>query len=469
MRIAQTGADSRNPAFYQKTLDAMGAFIPVLHQGVLYHEPSKTFGMPDFLIRADILEQLFNIKSEGPKGHYVAVDAKFSTLHILKDGAISTTQREYAAQVWLYSRALGLAQGFTPNGYLLGRGWQQAKSRGDNAFERLAIVYQGSAVGNDAEQAVKWIHKVRAMGPDSKPPAPNMKSLSDSPWHHAKKQIAQETGELTAMYFLNPDKRDALLRMGITSYLDPKLTAEVAGVTGMTIAPRFDAILDVNRGNDLVLPKKLRDGEWRVTEGFCDVFTDFETYSGAISEDFAQLPLKGGEPRIFQSGLGWMEAGVWQSKTYTSKGLSSDAEREIIQAWLDDMDAIQRRLGGKLRVWCYSQAEASNYSEAYNAARVRHNTRNWPEIEWADLLKIIRDEPFVVKGALGFGLKAVAKALAAHGLIDIHWPDSAVADGLGASMAGWSQDPELLMACQFYNEVDTKAMYAVLSYLRKNH
>ena len=60
----------------------------------------------------------------------------------------------------------------------------------------------------------------------------------------------------------------------------------------------------------------------------------------------------------------------------------------------------------------------------------------------------MREEPVVVRGALGFGLKAVASALHTHGLIKTDWVDSPI-DGLGAMAPArvnprWASSPYLL-------------------------
>lgn len=63
--------------------------------------------------------------------------------------------------------------------------------------------------------------------------------------------------------------------------------------------------------------------------------------------------------------------------------------------------------------------------------------RPWPSPRWFDFLKeVVRAEPVVIRGALGFGLKAVANAMYEFGLIETHW-DAGPADGLGAMMGAW--------------------------------
>jgi predicted RecB family nuclease len=86
----------------------------------------------------------------------------------------------------------------------------------------------------------------------------------------------------------------------------------------------------------------------------------------------------------------------------------------------------------------------------------------------------------VVRGAVGFGLKAVAKALHQHGLIGTRWGDGPV-DGLGAMVGAWwcageaashgraLHELDLMHEIRAYNEVDCRAMMEIVDYLRRNH
>ena len=85
-----------------------------------------------------------------------------------------------------------------------------------------------------------------------------------------------------------------------------------------------------------------------------------------------------------------------------------------------------------------------------------------------------------VRGALGFGLKAVATAFHSLGLIETDWADSPI-DGLGAMVGAWRCDGEakeqavpmgqlpLMNEIAHYNEVDCKLMMEIVCYLRASH
>jgi len=86
----------------------------------------------------------------------------------------------------------------------------------------------------------------------------------------------------------------------------------------------------------------------------------------------------------------------------------------------------------------------------------------------------------VVRGAMAFGLKSIAKAMHGHGLIQTLWDDGP-ADGLGAMMASWwcydeakrtgahITDIPVMREVIAYNEVDCRVMWEVVSYLRRAH
>ena len=92
----------------------------------------------------------------------------------------------------------------------------------------------------------------------------------------------------------------------------------------------------------------------------------------------------------------------------------------------------------------------------------------------------MRKEPVTVKGALGFGLKAVATAMHSQGWIETDWADSPV-DGLGAMVGAWRCDAEarqrgvsmatlpLMGEIAEYNQVDCEAMMEIVRYLRNHH
>ena len=150
------------------------------------------------------------------------------------------------------------------------------------------------------------------------------------------------------------------------------------------------------------------------------------------------------------------------------------------------MASVRDRLapGSDPRVIHWSGHEQSTLETAYNAATRRHPQRSaaWASPNWFDLLKlVIKAQPVVVRGAHGFGLKAMSKAMHRASLVTTQWTDGPT-DGLGAMVAAWTcqrelraghaarfEDLDLMQEVRAYNETDCKAMQEVLQHLRRHH
>ena len=157
----------------------------------------------------------------------------------------------------------------------------------------------------------------------------------------------------------------------------------------------------------------------------------------------------------------------------------------MIDAWLAHVDGLARRasLAGasEARLFHWSAAETVFMEGAYNSARARHPDRGWPPLGWYDILeRIVHPTPVVVRGARSFGLKAVARAMRSHGLIETEWGEG-LADGTGAMAGAWAAadaaakdgadlgQVDLMRDVSRYNEIDCRVMAEVLDHLRREH
>lgn len=241
-------------------------------------------------------------------------------------------------------------------------------------------------------------------------------------------------------------------------------------------------ILDVNRSDEHVHPAKIETArdEWFDIPAL-EFYVDFETVTD-LNDDFSTIPERGGQSLIFMIGCGHMEQGEWKFTVFTCDRLTQACERTIVETWIEHMEAVRARLAPEEtpKVIHWSHAEQSFLDTAFNSARTRQNA-TWPSINWYDfLVKVMREEPVVVRNSLAFGLKHVAKAMYRNGLIETSWGDGP-GDGLAAMVGAWRSDDEarrqdismrelpLMQAIEAYNEVDCKVMQEVIGYLRENH
>ena len=517
--ISQGPEDTRELGVAERTFDAMAEGVPVIHQGVLRDPEHRTYGAPDLLVRSDVLRQVFPgaIEEsqaavpapdlEGARWHYRVVDVKFTTLRLAAGGTLANqgSSPAYKAQLYIYNRALGRLQGFEPDSsYLLGRGWEQTVKgetlRGFSCLERLAPVPQsgtlagGRPIGDAAAAACGWMRELRREGaawrilPNPTRPElyPDLKNQQGGPWHAATRRIAEELEDLTSLWQVGVPGRRKGHEAGVYRWRDPRCTPAVLGVTGDKKPAILQALLDVNRTTDgePLRPGHIRaaEDEWR-SEPALEFYVDFETVSD-LADDFSSIPERGGQTLIFMIGCGHIEEGQWRFRCFVADALTGESEAAIIDAWLVHMETVRLRLvssGEAPRVIHWSPAEASTFETAYNSAKERHPGKDWPSPRWFDYLgRVVKAEPVVVRGAMGFGLKAVAKAMHGHGFIETLWGDGP-ADGLGAMIgAWWCQDeskrtgktlPEIDLMKEIvqYNEVDCRVMMEAIRYFRQHH
>ncbi len=513
---ASTGPeDSRSLDKGRETFEAMCQGSPIIYQGVLFDAENRTYGIPDLLVRSDVLRDLFpealtpqQVVEPAPdlpnaKWHYRVVDIKFRTLGLSANGDSdnASSAAAYKTQLFIYNRALGRLQGFGPPvSYLLGRGWTQGKERGSSSLDRLAPVPQSGTlarkrpISQAVAEAASWVRRVRTEGADwsilpepSVPELyPNDSNTQDGPWHNAKRRIIEELEDLTMLWQVGAPGRLKGHEAGIYRWTDPAVSPSIVGVTGDKRQRTFKRILEVNRLPDgpSVQPERIQAmrGEWHETPEL-EFYVDFETVSD-IADDFSNMPEKGGQVLIFMIGCGHLEGGQWSFSSFVVDSLTEPEEARIIDKWVVHMDSVRKRLapnGPAPKLVHWSPAEVTNFETAYNSAKERQNRSDWPSPEWFDFLRqVMREEPVVVRGALAFGLKPVAKAMHKLGLIDTLWDDGPT-DGLGAMVGAWWCQEEatrigkpmsqidLMIETVSYNEVDCKVMMEIVRYPRANH
>lgn len=497
----------------RETYAAMVRAEPIISQGVLWNPQNQTYGAADALIRSDVLHALFpeaisaTEVGRGAPGlslgncHYRVVDMKFTTLRLDKRGNASSEHLPYTAQVFLYNEALGRIQGYTPeHSYILGRSWSGPRGgERRNCMDRLATVPRNwcgkqGLLKEIVRDAIDWVRRVRSEGdtwhPISGPTTPELRpnpTAADFPWIAATEQIADETRDPILAWQVGYGARDLAAVSGITRWTDPGFTAASVGLNGSR-GVILDTLLEVNRNPEapLVFPPRVKaERELWKDQGPVEFYVDFETVSD-VNDSFSSLPARGGQPMIYMIGCGHMEAGTWQFARFVADRLEAESEAEVIEAWLDHMETVRRRLSPELKsplVFHWSPAESSGLTNGLKSARTRHpeRSRHWKEPNGYDFLgRVVRAEPVVVKGPMGFGLKTIARSFQQAGLIETAWEDN-ITDGLGAMVGAWwcydeasrtgkrVHDIELMQAIESYNEVDCRVMMEVIEYLRMHH
>ena len=269
---------SRSLYLANRTWRAMKRGTEIICQGVLRDPEHRTYGIPDLLVRSDVLARLFPDSLTAPEAavpaedlnigdcHYRVVDVKYTTLRLAADGRLlnAGSNPAYKAQLYIYNRALARIQGFCPpEAFLLGRGWTQTTNnqqhRADSCMDRLAAVSHDETLsemqlGDHAERAERWLRHMRQHGRSWRAlPEPTVDELRPNAardagaWSGAVKRIADATEDLTVLWNVGATKRRAANGGGLISWRDPNVTPEALGITGDKRAATLQAMLDVNR------------------------------------------------------------------------------------------------------------------------------------------------------------------------------------------------------------------------------
>jgi hypothetical protein len=398
-------------------------------------------GVPALLVRSDVLGDLLGELIGGPhpalprergrESHYVVVDIKFVTLRVLKDGNASSEHVPYMVQNEIYNEALGRMQGYTPSAsYLVGRDMFLAAAR---------INHPDPQLGRLAAEAADWIRRLRKDGaswqalpvPSVPELRPNVKAPTDQEWHAAKLEIAKAQHDLTLLPYVGFERRDTASASGITRWDDPALSAQALGLGDSTEARRVEAVLLANRstGDEAVFPARFASntGNWQQPAPV-ECFVNFQAVNDQ-ADDFSRVPGRGGTAMFFMITWGFVHGnGQWQTGQLVARELSRSAEDDMKTAWLAQLERLADTYRVKLR-----EIRLIHWGNPHVPV---------PDLNWFDLLdNLIHPEPVTVRGAFGFCLAEMARALHALGLIETALPDRPV--GSMETMAGaWSSARE---------------------------
>ena len=239
--IATNPSQAQDPAKAEQTLAAMKEGVPIIAHAVLWNEDDRLWGTVDLLVRSDVLVQLLSVphptlpRERGRENdefavpapglgkvayHYRAIDIKFATVHVLKDGTASLEHLPYMVENWIYNQALGKVQGHTPpESYLLGRDLFRAPAR---------IRQEDPQLAQHAAEATAWVRRLRKEGrswqvlPIASVPElrPNLKSSKDQEWYAAKHEIALAQRDLSLLPYVGFERRARAAASGITRWDD---------------------------------------------------------------------------------------------------------------------------------------------------------------------------------------------------------------------------------------------------------
>lgn len=446
--VVSNSNQTANPNYFETTRSALRGKVPIIYQGVLHDRKRKLFGSPDLIVRDDYLPQIspsLKVDSNG----YSIVDIKFHKINLMKDGLAilnDATIRAFKAQLCIYTHLLGDILGFSIfKAYIIGRGSSHGSHRIVDPFARLGVVdFKGVdyPLIEQTALAIEW--KRSCNEGKAKRPSPNMKNSYDDQYHHKKMLIAEETKDLTLLCYVGPVGRDLAHKAGFYSYDQPGLTAEIMGLRGKP-AYECNLLLSGIHQRESVRVSPLAKKHLPLHK--CEVYIDFETYF-----DFEldiTIP--------YFLGMGIVVNGKWEYKHFMLKSL--DKLKEYY-----------------LEIFTFFTWLSQKYPDVvyYEWTGVEHRLLETIfegigplKINVIDMHCFCKSFDFVVKGMLGYGLKAIGKALYRNGMTIVEWKDT---DNqmFGASRYYREQKPMKMIELLYYNEIDCKMVYEIVRTIRSN-
>ena len=486
----------RDPLMCEKTVKAIKEGIPILYQAVLHHNKSKTFGIPDLIVRTDFLSRIFKNCPNCPnknvgQNDYVIIDIKFTTLKLNSSGEFLLNQGSipaYKAQLYIYNEALSEIQGYnSKQSYLLGRAVEYKDYKGNSCFDTAGCVSFDPEIGErhvdfgvpeKTQKAVEWVRKVKSecntwdifdpkLYEKYQELRPNMKNHSDSPWHKLKTIIANEIYEPTLMWNVGIKNRDLLFKNGISQWNNPECNASMMGRNTRIIGPILDAIIQINRDKEINKKEINIDETFRHKKGF---YVDIETI-GRVFDDFSTMPIIGGYPDyIIMFGVGYINHdGQLVHKSFASNHYTEEEEKRICTEFAN---YIQETLGVDVPLYHWGHIERSSWERMKRKYTL-------PDLCWYDLCKEMKDKKLSVKGLKSFGIKEVARTFYDKGYIPTSYIDCNVGDGSEAMIICFKAEKESLkqnksvmetiemQSITEYNRIDCIVLYEIANYLSK--
>jgi hypothetical protein len=510
--------DSRKIEKFQETINLMKQGVPIIYQGVLHDYESKTFGIPDLIVRSDYINKLmgYNIISDEESKmrspnlnvnyHYKIIDIKHSNIPLRSDGIHILNSESipvYKGQLYIYTIALNKVLGININkAYIWGKKYKyeccKVKYEETNFLNKLGTIDYNNIDSDYIQQtknAVDWIITLRSEGslwtllpiPCRSELYPNMKNEKDSNYHKLKQELNNHIYEITNIWHCGIKKRQCAHINSVYSWNNINCTSKIMGFNPGKIASTVDAILNINRQNtDLIRPSIIKYDRlnwYHQQTNVLEFYLDFETLNsnfgsiiknGLISYDLNQF--------IFMIGIGYVKNNEWIFKTFLMKRKTIESEKIMFNEFMKYIsDILIQENKTKAKMYHWSFAEVC----AYNKFKSRHSDIiiNDSHISFYDLNKVFIKEPVTVKDAFDFSLKSIAKALKNHNLIKSVWDTSSTcSNGLNAMiLANNLYDKNIINPYYkinnncimkeiiYYNEIDCKVMWEIHKLIRENN
>lgn len=414
--VCQTPHDLYNKNSHILTEKYMKQLIPVIFQGAIRNELESLIGIPDFIIRSDYIEKLFNIKpykiknSSSTLAHnyiYYIVDIKSKGIKCIgKENRISNSGnfKAYKSQIAVYNICLRFLQGFMPS---------EAFMSTPKGTGKICLLDKDSHFFNIVKESRDWIQSLRIYGSNWNPlkiketvprkywsaMMPNLK-VNHEQTQESKYTIAKLTNSLFLLPFCGIRQIEEALKHDIISYKDKNCNSKLLGFRNDR-AELVDNIITINTGINKISYKKL-------TKTNSNFFLDMEfIHSSCVDFKHGIHPFQG--TIVYHIGVTWNGG----HKEFIADDLTYNSEKNI---FLDMITFFSEVLNEKSVVYHWSNAENTHFIRAADMYNL-----DLSFIQLKDLCKICKEQKLFVKDCFCYGLKPLATSLYKHGFIKDIW------------------------------------------------
>ncbi len=453
----------------EKTIDAINKKIPIIYQGMLINNKNSTYGIPDLLVLSTYINTLFPNTIEDDEvyindnPYYFVIEIKNSKIKLDSKGKYVLNSGNlvvYKGQLYIYNEALN---------NILKINNQKTFILGKESQTKLGLVdFNKDVIYNKLiTEGIKWFEQLEKNGnkwkllpkPSHPNLYPNMKNLKDNEWRSVKNYLADKMGELTLIWNVGIKNREIAHKNKIYNWRNVKALSKNMGITGEK-EKIIDSILKINRNKTkLISPNKIKCNLDK-DENTLEFFLDYETIN------------KDGETWIFMIGIGFLctETQEFIFKCFYLDELSYNSQRKLFNDFWDWVN--EKKQTSLFKFYHWTKAEPIQYNKWAEKFLLPNKT-------FVDLYDIFKSEPIVVKGALNFSLKTIAKAMYTNKMIKTTWVESSCLSGLDAlywALQLYKNDNKLNTELQHimndviqYNQVDCQVLFEILNYLREKY
>ena len=496
---------------YERTMEEIKKKTPIILQASIKSDELKLRGVVDILVHSDYINRLTRTPvtvDTTIEPHYLVIDIKWSHMALCVDGKTIRNEgrfKAYKGQLLIYNTIIGEIQGYTPTcTYVMSKSWnidkKGAEKEGYSCYDVLGVVdyaVKDEAYVDNTIDGINWIRNMRLNGSAWSPMYPHIPEMCcnasnmDEQWSDIKKTILNHTEDITKVWMLSPEHRNRAFKNKVRSWTHKKCTVDMLGLSDGKRKEVIHKILSINQqSKDIIRPNKLsdiKDNRFNWKKKYpTDFFIDYET----ICESFMKL-----EDRInihnsklisgyiFMIGVGYVDSNnEFIFKVFRCNSFSLSEELRIIKEFQKYIEDTKKRIDPEdeypVRMFHWAHVERTLLETAFerhSQGLTQRPATIWPrydEIRWIDLCDVFMSSPIVVRGALCFKLKEVARALHKAGCIKTLWEDSALSNGMVAMKeaieyyTSISSTKNIMKGIEKYNMIDCKVLWEIIEYVR---